>query len=65
MKYFMGLDNGGTATKAALFDVNGKEIGSFGISTASIKPRPGFVERDMEEMWIANARVIQGSSRGS
>lgn len=60
MKYFMGLDNGGTATKAALFDVNGKEIGSFGISTASIKPRPGFVERDMEEMWIANARVIQG-----
>ena len=60
MKYFMGLDNGGTATKAALFDIHGKEIGSYGISTESIKPRPGFVERDMEEMWLANARVIQG-----
>ena len=27
MKYFMGLDNGGTTTKAALYDVRGREIG--------------------------------------
>ena len=51
MHYYIGLDNGGTTTKAALFDTNGKEIGVAGVSTASITPRPDFVERDMEEMW--------------
>lgn len=30
MKYYIGLDNGGTATKAALFDIHGNEIGSVG-----------------------------------
>ena len=58
MHYFIGLDNGGTATKAALFDRNGKEIGKAVVATASITPKPGFVERDMEEMWNANCAVI-------
>ena len=58
MHYFIGLDNGGTATKAALFDRNGKEVGKAVVATASITPKPGFVERDMEEMWEANCRVI-------
>lgn len=60
MHYFIGLDNGGTATKAALFDRNGKEICTCGVSTASITPKPGFVERDMEEMWEANCKVVRG-----
>ena len=60
MRYFIGLDNGGTATKAAVFDEKGCEIGSFGVSTQAITPRVGFVERDMEEMWDANCRVIKG-----
>ena len=60
MHYFIGLDNGGTATKAALFDVHGREIGSCGMATKSITPRPGFVERDMEEMWSANCAVVKG-----
>ena len=59
MHYYIGLDNGGTTTKAALFDTNGKEIGVAGMSTASITPRPDFVERDMEEMWDANCQVIK------
>ena len=58
MHYFIGLDNGGTATKAALFDRNGTEIGKAVVATASITPKPGFVERDMEEMWDANCAVI-------
>lgn len=61
MHYFIGLDNGGTATKAAVFDSNGKELGSYGVSTASITPKPGFVERDMEEMWRANCTVVKGA----
>ncbi len=60
MRYYIGLDNGGTATKAALFDSKGREIGVCGMSTASITPRPDFVERDMEEMWDANCSVVRG-----
>jgi L-xylulokinase len=60
MRFFIGLDNGGTATKAAVFDETGREIGDFGISTEAITPRPGYVERDMEEMWQANCKVLQG-----
>ncbi len=60
MNYYLGLDNGGTTTKAALFDSHGHEIGKCSVSTASIAERPGFVEREMEEMWDANCRVIKG-----
>lgn len=58
MRYYLGLDNGGTTTKAALFDKNGKEICVVSTSTEMITPKPGFVERDMDEMWQANCRVI-------
>ena len=27
-QYFLGVDNGGTVTKAALFDQNGREVAS-------------------------------------
>ena len=50
MRYYIGLDNGGTATKAAVFDEQGRELGTCGIATKAITPKPGFVERDMEEM---------------
>ncbi len=59
MKYFIGLDNGGTTTKAALFTREGRELGTASVSTALIAPKPGFVERDMEEMWQANCEVIR------
>lgn len=47
-------------TKAALYDERGNELGSYSVSTDVIIPRPDFVERDMEEMWDANCRVIRG-----
>lgn len=59
MKYFLGLDNGGTTTKAALYDQTGREIGVSSMETKMIAPRPGFTERDMEEMWQANCAVIR------
>jgi L-xylulokinase len=59
MKYYLGLDNGGTATKAAIFDETGKEIAAAGVDTAMIVPKPGFTERDMEKMWDANCLVIK------
>ena len=59
MRYYLGLDNGGTSTKAALFDTEGRQIGVESTATAAITPAPGFVERDMDEMWQDNCRVIR------
>ena len=61
MHYFIGLDNGGTATKAAIFDRFGREVGQHSVATAAITPAPGFVERDMEEMWEANCLVLRAA----
>ena len=58
MKYFLGLDNGGTTTKAALYDAHGSEIAVASTSTESLHPRISFVERDMDEMWLANCQMI-------
>lgn len=60
MKYYLGLDNGGTTTKAALFDAEGNEVGICSKDTAMIALQPGYTERDMEEMWDANCAVIKG-----
>lgn len=59
MHYYIGLDNGGTTTKAALFDAEGNEIGVSSMSTHFFSPKPGFAERDMEEMWHANCEVLR------
>lgn len=59
MRYYLGLDNGGTTTKAALFDGQGNELGVCSVDTKMLTPRPGYVERDMEEMWQANCKVVR------
>lgn len=59
-QYYIGLDNGGTTTKAALINDRGEEVGVYSVSTQSLTPTPGFVERNMEEMWEANCEVIRG-----
>ena len=60
MHYFIGLDNGGTTTKAAVFDEKGTQLGVCSMETAMLTPKADFVERDMEEMWEANCAVIKG-----
>ena len=59
MRYYLGLDNGGTNTKAALFDADGNQIAVESIATAALTPAPDFAERDMDEMWEDNCRVIR------
>ena len=58
-KYLIGLDNGGTSTKAAIFDLEGNEIGTAGKQTRTITPKPGYTERDMEELWLANCDCVK------
>lgn len=59
MGYVLGLDNGGTSTKAVLFDTSGRQVASAKRQTAMSTPRPGFTERDMEELWAMNCQVIR------
>ena len=59
--YVLGIDNGGSITKAVIFDMNGKEIASASEKVAMLCPRPGFTERDMEILWQANVKVIRGA----
>lgn len=56
--YFLGVDNGGTMTKAALFDANGNEIAVTAEDTPLLTPEEHFCERDMGALWEATARVI-------
>jgi len=60
-QYVIGLDNGGTSTKAAIFDLQGKEIATLGKQTKVITPKSGYTERDMEELWLANCDCIKGA----
>ena len=60
MRYYLGLDNGGTNTKAALFTPDGTQVAMESVATAALTPAPGFVERDMEDMWRDNCAVIRG-----
>lgn len=59
MKYYMGIDNGGTTTKAALYREDGVCVGVASTETEMLVPRAGFTERDMDEMWEANCSVIR------
>lgn len=60
MTYYLGLDNGGTTTKASIFSAAGEEIATVSVDTKMITPFPGFTERDMDEMWDANCACIRG-----
>ncbi len=57
--YFMGIDNGGTGTKAVVFDTRGKALGSASRKVPMILPEPGFTERDMEVLWRASAEAVR------
>ena len=58
-KYAIGLDNGGTMIKAALFDMNGTELSVSSRPTKINSPRPGYTERDMEDLWLSNCSCIR------
>lgn len=58
-EYLIGIDNGGSTAKAAVFDRNGREIASAGRRIPLIEPQAGWVERDLEEVWRVNAELIK------
>ena len=59
MKYYLGLDNGGTITKAAIYDEDGNLISLSSTETKSFSIQPNYVERNMKEMRDANIFVLK------
>lgn len=59
MPYLLGIDNGGTFVKAGIIDEQGKMLAVAREPVHNITPQPGFTERDMEELWQQNAKVIR------
>jgi L-xylulokinase len=58
-QFFLGIDNGNTVSKAALFDVQGKEIAIAGCRVDTEYPHPGWTERDMEMLWKSTVSAIR------
>lgn len=58
-KFAIGLDNGGTVIKAAIFDLQGKEIVVASRQTPVFTPHPSYTERDMEELWLNNCACVR------
>lgn len=59
MNYLLGLDNGGTVIKAAVFDEDGKQIAVASQRVGLITPKAGYTERNMTELWEANAAAVR------
>jgi L-xylulokinase len=57
-RYLLGIDNGGTVTKAALYDPSGAELAVASVKSEMRFPVPGHAEKDVDELWAANVRVI-------
>jgi L-xylulokinase len=58
-KYLLGIDNGSTVVKAAIFSTNGEEIAVASRKTRLLTPVHGHSERDMNEIWTATAEAIR------
>lgn len=50
-KYWLGLDCGGSWLKAGLYDGEGREMGVRRLPLRALSPQPGWVERDVSELW--------------
>ena len=63
--YVMGVDHGGTLTKACLYDAEGNLIATSSHKLATHTPHPLWTERDTEEMWRSSAGAIRDCLRTS
>ncbi len=57
--YLLGIDNGGTVAKAALFTCEGRELAVASSKTEVLSPQPGWAEFDMDRLWQASAAAVR------
>ena len=61
----LGIDIGGTAVKAAVFDDRGHELGTAGETTPVVTDEPGQVERDLARTWQGILKAIAGACQAA
>lgn len=64
-QYILSIDQGTTGSRAFLFDVNGKVVGTAYREFKQYFPKPGWVEHDAEEIWQSCVAVIKKALRAS
>jgi L-xylulokinase len=57
-EYLLGIDNGSTVAKAAIFSSEGTEIAVSSRKVPLLSPQPGYSEADMEHLWQLTAEAI-------
>ncbi len=58
-RYLLGIDNGGTVAKAAVFTADGREVAVALRKTEAITPYPGWVEFNADRLWEATAAAVR------
>lgn len=58
-KYIMGIDNGSTVSKAAIYNFTGKEVAIASCQSDTEYPHPGWTERNMDSLWRDTSTAIQ------
>lgn len=58
-KYLMGIDNGGTVSKAALFELDGTQVMKSSVRIPMNTPAPGHTQRKMEDIRSKNYELIR------
>jgi L-xylulokinase len=58
-RYLVGIDNGLTLSKVAIFDLEGRTIGVASRRIEVQYPKPGYTERDMDTVWSKTAEAIR------
>jgi L-xylulokinase len=57
--HLLGIDAGGTVVKAVLFDLDGRPVAAGHARSTSRHPRPGWADRDADDVWSACATAIR------
>ena len=60
-RYLVAVDSGLTVTKAVVFAADGAQVAASARRIEQRHPQPGFVERDMDAVWVASAAAIRGA----
>lgn len=55
MRYLVGIDNGGTFSKTAIFDEDGNQISVASVPTETLTPKPGYTEK----IWMNCGRLMR------
>lgn len=59
--YYLGIDNGGTMTKAALYNQFCRQVSACSEKVELLHPAHGWEEVNVKQLWECNARAIRGA----